>query len=84
MKISELIAKLSQFPQDAEIIISSDSEGNSYSPLVDFDEGTIRPTDVGQYNIDSYYSNQHTDAQCCLKPGERQKFAKVICFWPMN
>ncbi len=33
MKVSELIENLLEFPQDSEIVMSSDGEGNSYSPL---------------------------------------------------
>ena len=35
MKISEFIESLSCFPQDAEIILSQDSEGNSFFPVDD-------------------------------------------------
>jgi hypothetical protein len=84
MKVSELIEALKQLPQDAEVIMSQDAEGNGYSPLYCLDEGTIRPEEVGQYNIESFYSNQHTDEDCCLDPGERDQFAKVVCLCPMN
>lgn len=33
MKVKELIAFLKKQPQDAEVLLSSDEEGNSYSPL---------------------------------------------------
>jgi hypothetical protein len=33
MKVKELIKRLSKFPQDAEVILSKDEEGNSFSPL---------------------------------------------------
>lgn len=84
MKVNELIEILKQLPQDAEVIMSSDAEGNNYSPLDGFSEGTIHPEDVGNYHIDAFYNDQHTDDECELEPGERDDFAKVICFFPMN
>ena len=44
MKVSELIKKLGNLPDDlhnCEIIIQKDAEGNGYSPLVDIDEDVI-------------------------------------------
>ena len=84
MKIKELVAILSKLPQDTEIILSKDAEGNHFSPLSGFGEGTIRPEDVNNYNIEEYYSDHHSDEDCCLEPGERNGFVKAICLWPMN
>lgn len=33
MTVAELIAELSKFPQDLQVILQADSEGNGYSPL---------------------------------------------------
>lgn len=33
MKVKELIEFLKKQPQDAEVLLSSDEEGNSYSPV---------------------------------------------------
>lgn len=37
--VGELVDYLATQPRDRKIIMSSDSEGNSYSPLADADEG---------------------------------------------
>ncbi len=82
MKVSELIEALKGHDQDAEVIMSRDPEGNGYAKLADIDEGTARPEELSAYFIDSYYSNGHSDDDCCLEPGERDEFPKVICLWP--
>lgn len=37
MKVSELISQLQSMPQDAEVILQKDAEGNGYSPLSEAD-----------------------------------------------
>ncbi|NIV31713.1 MAG: hypothetical protein GWN58_20180 [Anaerolineae bacterium] len=38
MTVKELMDKLAEMPQDLPVIMSADSEGNSYSPLVDMEQ----------------------------------------------
>lgn len=38
MNVGELVKLLAQFSDDTPVILSADSEGNSYSPLADGDE----------------------------------------------
>lgn len=64
MKVHELIAELSKLPQDFEVFVSSDAEGNSYNELTDvsvspyvFDDPyyeyhLIHPDDLGEYDDD--------------------------------
>jgi hypothetical protein len=83
MKVSELIEALQTLPnQDAEVIIARDPEGNGFHKFEDISEGTVRPEELEVYFIESFYSDQHTDDDCCLDPGERDNFPKVICLWP--
>jgi hypothetical protein len=82
MKVSELIEILKEYNQDAEVILSKDPEGNGYSSLYSIDEGSVHPDNLETDRIDSYYSDAHSDDDCCLDPGERDGFAKVICLWP--
>lgn len=51
MRVDELIELLKECPQDAELIIQKDSEGNGYSPLCGLDEECI-------YVADSSYSGE--------------------------
>lgn len=66
MTVAELINILGEFPQDLEVIISRDGEGNGYNPLyqvevTSFYEGeTIHPEDEDDYP-DCY---------------------SVVCLWP--
>lgn len=41
MKVSELVAKLLELPQELEVILQKDAEGNGYSPLSDVDADEI-------------------------------------------
>ena len=41
MTVDELIAELKQLPPDAQVILQSDAEGNSYSPLYAVDGDAI-------------------------------------------
>jgi hypothetical protein len=50
MKVSELIAQLQKLPQDNEVIVSSDAEGNSFHQL---DE-----VGLGEYDVSGYYVEQ--------------------------
>jgi len=84
MKVRELIEELKKLPQDAEVIMSQDGEGNGHSPCYGIGQGTVPTEEVGNYHIESFYSDEHTDDECCLEPGERENFAKVVCLWPMN
>lgn len=50
MKVKELIAKLEQMPQDIEVLLQTDAEGNGYEELRFIDEDVIM-TQSG-YNIE--------------------------------
>jgi len=80
MKVKELQKILSRLDPETEIIMSQDSEGNGYCKVSNVDAGTVK--NLREYHIDSYYSNSHTDDECCLEAGERETFTKVICLWP--
>lgn len=82
MKVEALIAMLSKLPQDAEVIMSKDAEGNKFCPLADISLGRVRPQDIGQHYIDDFYCDSHSDDDCGLDPGERETLTKVICIWP--
>jgi hypothetical protein len=43
MKVHELIEQLSKHPQDAEVILSSDPEGNSYDTVYEVDAAYYDP-----------------------------------------
>lgn len=73
MKVKELIEELAGLPQDAEVLLSRDSEGNGFSPWCgDHSIGCIHKEDVGRYSIDEFYTD--------VLP----EMVKAIVLWPMN
>ena len=60
MKVEDLIDFLKKQPQDAEVLLASDEEGNSYSPVempyasgnFDKEKGTIEDPKNFIYNMD--------------------------------
>jgi hypothetical protein len=51
MKVHELIAELSHLPQYADVIVSSDPEGNSYNPAYEVTLGSYYPDDDEFYPV---------------------------------
>lgn len=58
MKVSKLISILSRFEPDAEIVLSSDSEGNGFAPVDEVSQGLYSPSGRG----DVYNLNEETEA----------------------
>ena len=71
MKVHELIELLRLFEPDATVIMSSDGEGNSFSPLSD-----VSPE---RYVEESSWSGDILRAD--EPPGEGKY---VACLWPVN
>ena len=75
MKVRELIEQLSRMPQDAEVLVSSDSEGNSYDTAYDVDVMYYVPGDVEYWpvapeDIDEYDGLTLDD------------LVQAVCIWP--
>lgn len=68
MKVKELIELLSGQDPEREIVLSKDAEGNNYSPLENFSEGSYTP--------DTAWSGEFVSDQ----PGQQ----KALCLWPVN
>lgn len=47
MKVKELIEELKKFNLEADVILSSDPEGNSHLPVYELSECVYEPTDRG-------------------------------------
>lgn len=75
MTTNELIKKLSIYPSDTLVVMSKDSEGNSFSPLA---------------SLDNYYYIAHNSYSGDLVDGpdkedyEPEELQKVVCLWPTN
>jgi len=83
MKVSDLIAQLKEFPQDAEVVQAKDGEGNSFSPLAD--------VSLGRYEAETTWGGQWgllelTDELKKQGYGEEDvpNGPPTICLWPTN
>lgn len=73
---------LKTLPQDSEVIMSKDGEGNGFSPFSCYDLGKIPQEEVGAYVIDTFYGDGYSDQECDLEPGERDTMCPVVVLWP--
>ena len=74
MKVSEFIELLKQLPQDHEVIMSKDSEGNSFSPFADFG--------IEMYEPECTWSGYLVDPESSHRTSVYKKNAVVL--WPTN
>jgi hypothetical protein len=72
MTKAELFEMLKDVPDTYEVVLSSDEEGNSFSPLADFS--------IGLYVPDTSYSGEFLMAED-IEPGELEN---CIVLWPTN
>jgi hypothetical protein len=75
MKVKQLKKLLEKFPDNYEVVISSDGEGNSYSPLADAGET--------MYVADSTWSGEIRSEEDCKDFDEDYKENAVV-LWPTN
>ncbi len=77
--VAELIYYLKKLDQDALVILSSDAEGNSYSPLV-LEHGE------GYYKPDSTWSGEWVDEEDLQEYDEedKKKIYKAVFLFPVN
>ena len=75
MTIKELIEKLKELPQDHQVVMSEDAEGNNYSPL---DRHS-----VGLYIADSTWSGDYLSVEDAQESGY-DNAEGAVCLWPVN
>jgi len=73
MTVKELIDQLKSLPDDMEVIISKDAEGNSHSPMYNVSEGWYVPDST--WSGDFYSDEDDIDTE---------EAEKVLCLWPTN
>lgn len=79
MNVKELIEVLQQLPQEAEVIIAKDPEGNGYSPLSNVaDKGVYVPETTWRGEV---YSTEWTAEEAGMddEEWEQLKFKHVDC-----
>jgi len=94
MKIRELIELLQALPQDHDVVMSSDSEGNSYSPLRVVAEAHYRPEtpcsgvlDEGESAADVEGESEWDDEEEDDGEGDGEEEPpppNAVVFWPAN
>jgi hypothetical protein len=70
MKVSSLISILKTMPKDMEVVMASDEEGNSFSPLADVVTGLYMPT--------ATYCGEFTEGL----DGITKDDEAAVCLWP--
>ena len=77
MKVKELIEVLSGLNPEHEVILSRDSEGNSFSPASSYD--------LGRYTPESTWSGEwKSSAQSVKEGGCAKKGINAVLLWPVN
>lgn len=76
MNVKELREALASFPDDMEVVMSKDGEGNGFSPLADMGSGKYEPdcTWAGEFNTHNPEGTRRIQA----------KRRNALCLWPVN
>lgn len=74
MKVKELIMILSEFDQNAEVILQKDAEGNGYSPLAGADHDAVYVPESTWSG--SVYSTSWTADDACMEESEWKKILR--------
>jgi hypothetical protein len=87
MTVKKLKKLLAGLDDNTPVLMSRDSEGNSYSPLSGYDEGFV--DSVKEYCIESYYSKGYNWEDNGFDSKEeweeyQKKHDKVIVLFPTN
>lgn len=76
MKVKELMKLLENFEPETEVVMSSDSEGNSFSPLDSLSTGFYIP--------DSTWSGDFIEAKEVEEEEDVDDYESAICLWSIN
>jgi hypothetical protein len=76
MKVAELILELQKLDPQMEAVMSSDSEGNSYSPVAGVGEGL--------YVAENSYRGELYALDDADELDEDDVTERVACLWPTN
>lgn len=61
LNVGELIEILSEFPKTYHVIISSDSEGNQFSPIYCVEAGSYEPREIHNYDTENGNEKDNSD-----------------------
>ena len=79
MKVKQLKEILVDLPDEMEVVLSKDGEGNNFSPLAECEEGLYDPDSTWS---GSFYSLDILGDDDYSQPGNEAKAAIVL--WPTN
>lgn len=82
MKVKDLIETLQQLPQGADVYLSTDAEGNSYSVVDAFGLPYIHKDDVQYGRVESLYWERDLKEDGWT-PEEIEDLEKVVVLWPL-
>lgn len=85
MNVKKLRDILSTLPDDMEIILSKDGEGNSFSPLSDYSDSSIYFPQTTYSGV--VYDDCWTAEDACMDEGDWKSLLKsprVLVLWPTN
>lgn len=76
MKVKDLKEKLKNLPEDLEVILASDAEGNEFIPLADLEE--VR------YEAENNYYGYVVDEEDWDEEIDGQFKTNAVALWPMG
>jgi hypothetical protein len=80
MKIRELIAELQELPEELDVIVAKDAEGNGYSPLENLSERLYKPDSPYSGSlIDEDQEDEFDDEE-----EDEGSVIKSVVLWPTN
>ena len=82
-EIKELLNNLDESYDDAEVIMSRDSEGNDYSPFSDISTDAVYVEQASWYG-DVYYESSYDNKKEWNEILEDNDCKKAIILWPRN
>jgi len=93
--VGDLLAALAKLDPSLPIVISRDEEGNGFSPLADWEEGTYAPDVWGEGDLSTYSgelvdeegeerSDEEADPDEEEDSDEERVKVKVLVLWPEN
>lgn len=80
LKVSDLIETLEALPQGADVLLSADAEGNSYSPCDGYELGYIYKSEAG-YRTDDLLSDESLEDWTSTEIQE--DLERVVVLWPV-
>ena len=85
MNVKELKEAIAELPDDMEIIMQKDSEGNGYSPLYGVDPDAVYVPECDWSG--DVYSTKWTADEACMDEDEWKKLTskpKALILYPVN